>query len=120
MLIRWSFFQQAGPGLGSALAEAFALAGHPVAIGARTQSKVDKIANEINEKIDNGYQNVKAFSVDATDTNSVRQFVKQASKAWSPDTFLHVGIWNPNAGFGARPFNQWTETQMQEAFKVQV
>lgn len=112
---------QAGPGLGAALAETFARAGHPVAIGARTLSKLETLAASINETTQGtGSPQVKAFSVDATDTRSVRDFVKKASGAWSADTHLHVGVWNPNTGFGIRPFQEWTEAQVNEALQVQV
>jgi NAD(P)-dependent dehydrogenase (short-subunit alcohol dehydrogenase family) len=63
---------------------------------------------------------VKPFSVDASDSESVKKLVESAAGAWGPSAVLSVGIWNPNAGFGMRPFMEWTEEQVEMAVRVQV
>jgi len=86
----------------------------------KLQSLATSINSSINKESQGKQDLVKAFSVDASDVQSVRNFVRQASKAWTTDTNIHVGIWNPNAGFGIRPFQQWSEQQVAEAYQVQV
>ncbi|CEH13721.1 17 beta-hydroxysteroid dehydrogenase type 3, HSD17B3 [Ceraceosorus bombacis] len=82
-----------------------------------SRSNPQSLADSINSSLPSPL--VKAFSVDATSSSSVSQFVADASKAW-PDAKPHVGVWNPTVGFGFKPFLKWTEAEVREAFEGQV
>ena len=76
-----------GPGLGASVARRFAKAGHPVAVAARSQDKVDAIAAEVSNI------GVKAIgaTVDGTDEAAVTEFVARTEKELGP---LDVAVYN--------------------------
>ena len=76
-----------GPGLGASVARRFAKAGHPVAVAARSQDKVDAIAAEVSNI---GVKTIGA-TVDGTDEAAVTEFVARTEKELGP---LDVAVYN--------------------------
>lgn len=83
----------------------------------RSAGPLEALANEINGELP--APKVKFFTVDATNTDSIRKLVEDAGKAW-PEAKLHTGVWNPTAGFKIAPFTEWSEQDMRGAFEAQV
>ncbi|WP_432164072.1 SDR family oxidoreductase [Streptomyces tendae] len=74
-----------GPGLGTALARTFAEAGHPVAILARSQERLDRYASELS-----GSGPVRGFGADAADPGSLRAGIAAAIKELgAPDVLVY-------------------------------
>ena len=76
-----------GPGLGASVARRFAKEGHPVAVAARSQDKVDAITGEVSGL------GVKALGVaiDGTDEAAVTEFVARTEDELGP---LDVAVYN--------------------------
>ncbi|CAO1634895.1 unnamed protein product [Parajaminaea phylloscopi] len=72
----------AGPGTGFAIAKRFASAGHPVALLARQQSRLDALVQEINSDPSNG--RARAFSADASSKASVDAAFEKISQEFAP------------------------------------
>jgi len=69
----------ASRGIGNAIATAYAKDGAKVAICARTESAIQEAGEQLKQ---DGAQDVIAASVDVSDTEQVRSFVKSVAKQW--------------------------------------
>ncbi|WP_043677645.1 SDR family NAD(P)-dependent oxidoreductase [Streptomyces xylophagus] len=75
-----------GPGLGLALAEAFARDGHPVALFGRDAGRLDKYASELTAE---GHA-ARAYSVDAADPEGLEAaLTRAADESGSPDVLVY-------------------------------
>jgi NAD(P)-dependent dehydrogenase (short-subunit alcohol dehydrogenase family) len=87
-----------GPGLGVALAHAFACAGHPVAMLDRDQARLDTDAAEL---VSAG-QNAHGYVADAADPDNLRAAVHSAiTELGAPDVLVyHVGAVRKDSAIG--------------------
>ncbi|KAK0542010.1 hypothetical protein OC846_003203 [Tilletia horrida] len=113
----------AGPGTGFAVARRFAQAGHPVGLLSRTAANLEPLVKSINSELasssSNKFPEAKAFVADATNAESVRKAVADASGSWGPDAKLWGGVLN-TTGFLKKPFLDLTEDDVRGQFDTQV
>ncbi|MER5669522.1 SDR family NAD(P)-dependent oxidoreductase [Streptomyces mirabilis] len=75
-----------GPGLGLALAEAFARDGHPVALFGRDAARLDKYASELTAE----GRTARAYSVDAADPEGLEAAITRAADEFgSPEVLVY-------------------------------
>ncbi|MER5520771.1 SDR family NAD(P)-dependent oxidoreductase [Streptomyces sp. NPDC002763] len=93
-----------GPGLGLALAEAFARDGHPVALFGRDAARLDKYATELTTE----GRTARAYSVDAADPEGLEAALKRAAdELGAPEVLVYnVAVMSPDTptGLDAREF----------------
>jgi len=87
-----------GPGLGTALARTFASAGHPVALLARDQARLDAFAADLAA---DGHR-ARGYAADAADPASLRTAVDAAiTDLGAPDVLVYnVGVLAPDSPVG--------------------
>jgi short-subunit dehydrogenase len=102
----------AGPGIGEALALAFAGEGYDIALVARNIAKFTEFLLEIAKK----GQRARAFSADAADEASLREAIAKAQHELGP---CEVLIYNAASGLRGKPTQLKTATILDE-FRVNV
>ncbi|MFD3586086.1 SDR family NAD(P)-dependent oxidoreductase [Streptomyces sp. NPDC058683] len=87
-----------GPGLGLALAEAFAKDGHPVALFGRDAARLDKYASELTSE----GRTARAYSVDAADPEGLEAaLTRAADELGSPEVLVYnAAVMSPDTPTG--------------------
>ena len=98
-----------GPGLGASLARRFAREGHPVALAARTQEKVDAIAGEVS----NLGVKVLGAALDGADEAAVTDLVERTEKELGP---LEVAVYNAS-GRAIKSILDLTAQDMEDSWR---
>ena len=98
-----------GPGLGASVARRFAREGHPVALAARSQDKVDTIAGEVS----NLGVKVLGAALDGTDEAAVTDLVARTEKELGP---LDVAVYNAS-GRAIKSILELTAHDMEESWR---
>jgi len=99
----------AGPGLGGAIARRFATAGHPVAIAARGQAKLDPIVAGIT----GGGGRAVAIAADATREADVQALFDRAEAEFGP---VRVAVYNAS-GRVRKPIAEIETAEVEDAWR---
>ena len=100
-------------GIGRAAAERLSAEGAKVAIAARTQSDLDRVAKEISDATE---QEVMGLATDVSDEGSVRDMVETVAARWG-----RIDILVNNAGTSsAAPFADMSNERVMEDFTLKV